>query len=314
MASESIEVNSRGRRTSVSAISVGEGANVVVEGRGLRMGRLHDEFWLPNGSIPSPEAIVRSLLATKRHPDIFTFAERLPAPGRTRDHHVEWESLAVAQFHSYEDWFEKQVNRSVRKHVRKAEREGLVAQEAPFSESLISGIHDIYNEVPVRQGRPFWHYGKNLQQVQDDNASYLERSTFIAATFQGTVVGFLKMVTIEPGVAALMQILSSVAHSEKRPTNALLAKAVEICAARGTEQLVYGHYAYGTKDDSSLIEFKRNNAFNRVDVPRYFVPLTLRGRAGLSLGLHRPWRDKVPSKLRNAISHARAKWHAINPA
>lgn len=309
MTSQRTEVRDRGRRRVVRAIAVGEGVKVVVEGRGLRVGHVHDEFWLPRTELPSPDEIVGTLRASRACPDLFTFAERLPDPVRRHEHHVEWESLAVARFSSYEDWFEQQVNRSVRKHVRKSEREGLVAESVPFSEDLIRGIHAIYNEVPIRQGRPFWHYGKDLAAVRADNASYLERSTFVAVRDGADIVGFLKMVEIEPGVAALMQILSRVSHFEKRPTNALLAKAVETCAGQGIQYLVYGQYAYGTKDEGTLVDFKKNNAFNRIDIPRYYVPTTVKGHVGLRLGLHRQWTDLIPPRLRRALTDARARWH-----
>jgi hypothetical protein len=100
-----------------------------------------------------------------------------------------------------------------------------------------------------------------------------------------------------------MQIVSKTEYAERRPTNALLSKAIEVCASEGIHALTYGQYVYGNKDESSLIDFKRNNGFIRVDVPRYYVPLTIVGRLALATGTHRSWMDVVPDVI---LSYARA--------
>jgi hypothetical protein len=40
-------------------------------------------------------------------------------------------------------------------------------------------------------------------------------------------------------------------------------------------------------------------------VPRYFVPLTWKGRLGLKLGVHRGWRAAVPSWIERALKKLR---------
>ncbi|BCS36068.1 hypothetical protein TBR22_A53050 [Luteitalea sp. TBR-22] len=313
MEAHSAETTEKGVRTRRAAIPIGDDLKVVVRRGVMSVGSILDEFWLPSDSLPPLESIIRTLRSASGCPDVFTIAERLPAPSLRLDFATENESLAVATFSSYEEWFDK-VNRSVRKHIRKAEREGIVVAEAPFNDELVAGIHRVYNEVPVRQGRPFWHFGKDLAVVRADNATFLDRSVFLTAHADGDFVGFLKMVEIEPGVSALMQILSTVAHQDRRPTNALLAKAVEVCARRGVKQLVYGHYAYGSKESGSLVDFKQANGFERVDVPRYFIPLSAVGRVGLKLGLHRPLKDRIPPALRSRLVSLRARWHATRGA
>ena len=66
-------------------------------------------------------------------------------------------------------------------------------------------------------------------------------------------------------------------HFDKRPNNALIAKAVEICATEGKSHFIYGSYVY-YDPNSSLTEFKRRNGFEPVALPRYFIPLTLKGK------------------------------------
>jgi len=72
----------------------------------------------------------------------------------------------------------------------------------------------------------------------------------------------------------MMHIVSMLQYRDKAPTNALVAQAVRSCADRGISYLVYSKFAYGKKEKSSLSEFKERNAFERVDIPRYYVPMT----------------------------------------
>ena len=68
-----------------------------------------------------------------------------------------------------------------RRNVRIAEKKDVVARVSPFDETLVRGIHGIYNETPLRQGKQFWHYGKDLETVKGENSSYLDRCTFLGA-------------------------------------------------------------------------------------------------------------------------------------
>ena len=106
-----------------------------------------------------------------------------------------------------------------------------------------------------------------------------------------------------------MQILSMIRHRDKAPTNALIAQAVRSCAERGIPVLVYANFAYGNKERDSLSDFKQHNGFQRIDVPRYYVPLTLAGRAALRLGLHRDGVDQIPEPVLVHLRKMRSVWH-----
>jgi hypothetical protein len=106
-----------------------------------------------------------------------------------------------------------------------------------------------------------------------------------------------------------MQILSKVAYRDLRPNNALLSEAVKLCAARGTHHLLYEKYTYGHKTDDSLTKFKQNNGFVRMDVPRYFVPLTVAGEVGLRLGLHKRVAERLPEWLLVPLRNLRTRWY-----
>ena len=102
------------------------------------------------------------------------------------------------------------------------------------------------------------------------------------------------------------QIISMVEHRDKFTNYALMAKAVELCETKGLSYLVYLFW-----NDGSLAEFKRRCGFECVKVPRYFVPLTAKGRAALRLGLHRGWHGLLPKQLKAPLKKLRSKWYAL---
>jgi hypothetical protein len=171
--------------------------------------------------------------------------------------------------------------------VRRAEKSGVVVREIPFDDACVRGISDVYNDSDMRQGKRFRHYLKDLDTVRRENGTFLDRSVFIGAFLDEAMIGFAKMVSDEDRQqAGLMQILSTIRHRDKAPTNALIAQAVKSAAERGIPYLFYSHFSYGKKQRDSLSDFKVHNGFQRIDLPRYYVPLTLVGRVALRLGLH----------------------------
>jgi hypothetical protein len=107
-----------------------------------------------------------------------------------------------------------------------------------------------------------------------------------------------------------MHILSRIDQRDKAPTNALIAQAVRSCAERQIKYLWYANFAYGKREHDSLAEFKRRNAFEKVDVPRYYVPLTAVGRMALRLGLHHRLIDRIPAPVAVAYRSIRKSWYA----
>jgi len=124
------------------------------------------------------------------------------------------------------------------------------------------------------------------------------------------MIGFIKMVTDENrSQAGLMQILSMIRHRDKAPTNALVAQAVRSCADRGIPYLWYTKFSFGTKQHDSLAEFKRRSGFQRVDIPRYYIPLTLAGRMALGIGLHHNVLEWVPKPVVATYRKIRSAWY-----
>ena len=136
------------------------------------------------------------------------------------------------------------------------------------------------------------------------------RCDFICAYSGEEMIGFLHLV-YRKDVAAILNLTTMPRHFDKRPANALMAKAVEVCEARGVTHLSYGLYNYGNKRDSSLREFKIRNGFEEILVPRYFVPVTLWGRLCVKAKLHRGWIGILPSSMIAIGLRARERWHDL---
>lgn len=283
------------------------GREIRIQGRFLRIARLEGEGY---EFIEAPDDLLKELRRSGRPSDLFTFLQRPADPSPKFDYPMEWDNFAALPVSTFEHWWARQVDHQVRKKVRNAERKGVTVQEVAFGADLVHGISEIYNECPIRQGRRFRHHGKDFKTIYAEEATFLERSVFVGAYLNGGLIGFAKLVSDETGTqAGLMNILSMNAHRDKAPTNALIAHAVRLCAERGIRYLLYGHFAYGKKERSSLSDFKEYNGFRRIDVPRYFVPLTLRGAAALRLGLHRRWTDRLPEPLLARLRELRRAWY-----
>jgi hypothetical protein len=279
----------------------------VVSGRLIRIASVWDEEWLEGELVPDPDAFVRAL-RNDRLADIFAFSPALPQTDRLYQYPHLVENHAVVRLSSFNDWWEGLPQES-RKNVRRSQRRGVTTSTAPFDSGLVSGITTIYNESPVRQGRRFKHYGKSLEAAEAENQSYLDRSIFLAAYLGSELVGFAKLVIVD-SVGRIMQILSLERHVDKRPTNALIAKAVEVCCDRKLNYLIYGRYVYGNKENSPMTEFKRRNGFERLNYPRYFAPVTSAGSVAIRCRLHLGLSRLLPERILTFFLHRRACFYA----
>jgi hypothetical protein len=272
------------------------GHTVVVTGNWIKRAEIKDEQAAKGTSVEDPELFIVRLKESELKPDIFTFRQRPPDTVPKYDYPFEWNNWAAISTTSFKGWWEKRLPQESRKNVRRAAKRGVTVKVVPFDDDLVKGIHRIYNETPIRQGRRFWHFGKDLETIRRELATYLERSTFMGAYWNQELIGFLKMVDVDR-VAALFHILSMNAHHDKRPINALIAKAVEFCEKEGFFHFVYGQFIYGNKHQSSLVEFKRRNGFEQINFPKYYVPLTVKGAAFVRLKLYRGLGGLLPEPV-----------------
>lgn len=309
MSMHNSEISWRGQTLRVPACEI-DGVLVVVSGRGVRTAVVRDEEWLDDVPVRQAERFVKQLRTSGLRADVLSYGigpalvgTEVSLPGAV----VEADNVAVIDASEFKTWWEG-LPQEARKNVRRAAKRGVVVTEAVFDDRLARGIQAIYNEAPIRQGRRFWHYGKDLETVRRENGTYLDRSTFLVAQLGDEVIGFMKWVRVGK-VARIMQILCLNAHQDKRPIIALIAKAAEVCHAQGLRYLVYGKYAYGNKGDSSITEFKRRLGFTRLDYSRHHVPLTVWGRVALGLGLHRGLVGLIPAPTMQRLLKWRAAWY-----
>jgi hypothetical protein len=283
------------------------GREVRIEGRLCRTAHLDGEGYK---FLDDPEAVLGELRKSGNRIDLFTFAQKLPETAPKYTYPMEWDNVAVLKVSTFEEWWTRQIGTKIRTKARIAAKKGVVIREVPFDNTLARGIWEIYNEYPIRQGRRFPHYGKSLEAVREMSATYLDSSIFIGAYLDDKLIGFIKLTVDDSETqAGMMHILSMIQHRDKAPANALVAQAVRSCAERHIPYLVWARFAYGRKTESSLSEFKRRSAFERIDVPLYFVPLTRWGSFALSLKLHHRLSDRLPEPLAARLRELRSAWY-----
>jgi hypothetical protein len=282
------------------------GRTVVVTGKWIRIAEVKDEAVIEGAIVEEPKSFITKLEESELQADVFTFAQRPPEIAPKYDYQWEWDNWAAIPTACFKEWWEKLPQVS-RKNVRRSARRGLVVKVIPFDENLVKGVHRIYNSILVRDGRLFWHYGQDVHSVRQELATYLDRSDFIGAYLGEELIGFVKMVYVDH-MAMLFHIISMDEHYDKRPTNALIAKAAEVCERKGISHLIYGKFIYGNKRRSSLLEFKRRNGFEQINFPRYYIPLTLMGELFIRLRLYRGVSGLVPEPILHVALSCRA-WY-----
>jgi hypothetical protein len=280
---------------------------VVATGKWIRTAEIKDETVVEGVLIQDPAAFITKLKESELQADVFTFAQRPPETTPKHDYHWESDNWAAIPTTCFKDWWENLPQVS-RKNVRRSARRGVVVKVVPFDDDLVKGVHKIYNSIRVRDGRLFWHCGEDVDRVRQGLATYLDRSDFIGAYLGNELIGFLKMVYVDH-VATIFHIISMDEHYDKRPQNALIAKAAEICEQKGISHLIYGKFIYGNKRRSSLVEFKRRNGFQQVIFPRYYIPLTLLGELFVRLRLYRGFSGLLPEPILYVLLGCRSWYH-----
>jgi hypothetical protein len=306
MSMDHTEIRIKGKAVSIPSTRI-EGTNVLRSGRLLKIALPQDEELIEGETVRDPQSFISQLKASGLNADIFTFAQKLPDTAAKYSYHVEWDNLAVIPITTFSEWWDKRVESSVRRAVRKATKSGIDIKVSELDDEFVKGIVGINNETPTRQGRAFWHFQKSFDEVKQENSTYPGRNAFLGAYYEGELVGFMRLIYADK-LASTVQLLSMIKHYDKRPANALIAKAVELCEQQGMSYLMYCNYVYNDPD-SSLTEFKRRSGFEQALVPRYYIPLTLKGKIALKLGLHRGAKSLIPRSLFKQLLKLRSRWY-----
>lgn len=280
---------------------------VIIKGKQIKIAQLKEEW---DCDVKDPATLIEKLKTSGMKADIFTFMQRLPDSRPAFNYHMEWDSVAALPIESYDSWFKNQLHQNSRNKIRISRKKGLIVKLCEFNDDLVRGIMSIYNETPVRQGRSYWNYGMDLDLTRKENCQFLDRADFIGAYYKEELIGYIRLVYADR-FARTMGILAKIAHRDKAPINALMAKAVEVCAEKKMPYLVYAKFDYGKLGSDSLMDLKRFNGFESIILPRYYAPLSQKGRIAIKFGLHRSLKERLPGKVIFGMKECRKKYYAV---
>lgn len=278
-----------------------ETKEIVVRGRLLKTAALRHEWcdFLEYAPRDIERMIDQGLRA-----DLFTFVDDIGTNPDGYDYHHEPFSVAALPVTTFEKWWDD-IGFKPRNKIRKAQKSGVDVRVVDLSDEFAQGVEAIYNESPVRQGRKFYHYGKRSSAIKEELRSFIDRSILVGAYFNGELIGFMKLF---PGANALrtIHIIAKLSHREKCAMDILISKAVELCAERKLSYVQYGSWT-----DGGVGAFRGKHGFERLDVRRYYIPITLKGQLLLQLQFHRSIRDRIPTDVLAPLVRLRNRWTAL---
>jgi hypothetical protein len=310
MTRATIEVSQKGKWSTVPALRVND-KSIVTKGKWIRTACIHAEEWLDT-PVENPKLCIKALSEERSEDlraDIFTFCQKLPDTQPLYSYPMEWESVAAIRVKSFNDWWEG-LPQKARKNARRSQKRGVSVEVKSLDAKLIEDLVALNNDCPVRQGKAFTHFGKTFEQVQKDQQDFLDRCDYICAYFNEELIGMVKLI-YRGDVASILFFLPKASHSDKRPSNALIAKVVARCEEKKIQYLTYGLFNYSRRE-SSLREFKMRTGFEEVLVPRYFVPLTLKGRVAVLLKLYRGPVGLLPTSVVKLLMKIRSKFYSLD--
>jgi hypothetical protein len=295
------EINVRGRVIKVPIIEI-DNKRIIVTGTFLKTANLKEEWF---EDVEDPESLIIHLKKVRTNADIFAFWQRLPETTPKFNYYLDRYSLAALPISSYDDWWKNKISSKTRNMVRKSEKKGIEIRLADFDDAFVNGMTEIFNETPVRQGYSFPHYGKSFETVKREFAEHLHRATILGTYYGNELIGFC--ILVHAGTFAITsQFLCKIAYRDMAPANGLMAKVVEVCVNKGMPYLVYGYWHEGTLGD-----FVRHHGFVKIDLPQYYVPLTLKGKIFLRAGIHKELSAVIPKGLKSFLVELRRMWFSM---
>ena len=307
-ADNSVEVRVKGRWVTVPAVPV-DGNKLIATGKWLRTASVRSEEMAEN-ELQNPELYIETLKTGAKNilkADIFTFTQKVPSTTPKYPYPIEWDSVAAIHLVTFKEWWEG-LPQETRKNVRRSQKRGVVVRVKDWDADLIRGIQGVNDDAPLRQGLRNAYYGRSFEETQKLYGEFVGRCDFICAFVGEEMIGFLHLV-YRKDVASILNLTSKPSHFDKRPANALVAKAAEICEAKGISYITYGLYNYGNKHDHPLRTFKIRNGFSEIPIPRYFVPLTPWGKLCMKAKLHLGVVGILPHSAITAAVRVRALWY-----
>lgn len=274
---------------------------VVVSGGLFRIARLRHEWCEFLEDVPR---VFTSTRDYRRVADLLTFVNEIGNEDEGHRYHSEPAAIAVLPIQTFSKWWDE-LGFKARNKIRKAEKSGVEVRLAQFDFEFAKAVEEIYNEAPIRQGRRFAHYGKGAAAILSELRSFEDTSILLGSYHKGELIGFMKLFQ-GAGVLRTVHIIAKLSHREKCAMDLMIAKAVELCEQRNARILHYGSWT-----DGGIGVFRAKHGFQRVEVPRYFVPLGWRGELMLKLNLHRTIRERLPKRVSDSMVTLRSKWNSM---
>jgi hypothetical protein len=125
----------------------------------------------------------------------------------------------------------------------------------------------------------------------------------MGAYVRGEMIGFAKLFHGN-NILRTVHIISKLSERDKPVQDALIARAVQICEEKNVSYLQYGSWSRG-----GLGAFKVKRGFVKLDYPRYYVPLTYRGKLVLQFRLHHGLKDRLPERWIASLVALRTSWN-----
>lgn len=309
--SKLVEIRLKGRWVQVPALQV-NGTELIAKGKRLRTAFVRGEEMMET-ELENPGLYIEKLKHEAKDllkADLFTFTQKLPETCPKFSYPMEWESVAAIDSASFSVWWES-LPQETRKNVRRSQKRGVVILvNDQLDDQLIQGIREVNDDSPIRQGLRNAYYGKSAEETRKLYGEFMGRCEFICAYANGKLIGFLHLI-YRGEIASILNLTTKPSEFDKRPANALVAKAVELCESKGISCISYGLFNYGNKRDDPLRTFKIRNGFQEILVPRYFVPLTVWGKFCIKGRFHRGLVGILPNSIIKVGLRARSMWYSF---
>lgn len=278
---------------------------VIVKGKFVKIIQFREEWDI---DVDDPELVINKIKSYGIKANIFSFQQRLPESKPKFNYYMEWDNIAALPITNYDDWFKRVLHQHPRNKMRIAQKKGVEVNIFEFNDETLKDIISIYHENPLRQGAPNIDYNIDFETAKKANSTFLDRATFIGAYYKNELIGFIKLVSAGK-YTRIMGILGKIAHRDKASMNLLMAKAVEICDTEKTPYLVYAKFDYGKIGSETLRNFKLYFGYESIVLPRYYIPLNLRGKMILKLRLHQGIVGFLPRRLIRVLLNLRRKYY-----
>ena len=156
-------INWKGTPRRVEGVQI-DNQTFVISGNSLRTAALKKEW---QEDVTDPEQTMRALKAVPTRIDILKFWQRIPETKAKFNYYKEWREIAAIPISTFDHWWEKQISPKARNKIRKARKLGVTFEQTDLNDDFVEGVVGIYNQSPVRRGKPFWHYGKDFATVKE---------------------------------------------------------------------------------------------------------------------------------------------------